>query len=531
MIEQQFVILGGGTAAWMSALLCQKALKNTVITVVESPHMGTIGVGEGSTPALKGFMDALGISECEWMPKCHATYKSGISFSGWSTQKGFEEYFHPFYSHFDRDHIKALIYNAQLRRSGVRVHAHPNAFSYSSYLASAALCPVTPYSFPFEVQYGYHFNAGLLGQYLKEVAIARGVKWKSAHISDVVRSGEGEISHLISEDNEKIEGDFFIDCSGFSARLSGKALKTPYISYEHILLNDRAVTLALPGEESPKTQTVSVSMKYGWRWRIPLQNRIGNGYVYSSKFCNEDAAEKELREHLNLGDSEGEAQHLKMRVGRLDKMWSHNCLAVGLSQGFIEPLEATALALVQLTISRFVRYYQAGKSSNEFQHTLNTEISEAFDSVKDYVHLHYLTSNRTDTNYWRAHRENSDGISDRLQKIINVWFGGGDLVAALNETGLDRHYKSNSWVYMLSGMGMFPPEEKLKLADPRDEKKVPMHAITDFFERCTLNHLSQKEVLIKMNNNELPYGNSPPTPLSEEAAFNRLLGAEFANYR
>ncbi|QEY14901.1 tryptophan 7-halogenase [Cellvibrio sp. KY-GH-1] len=520
--------MGGGTAGWMTAMLFQHAFQDCTITLVESAATGIIGVGEGSTPALKAFMDALGISESEWMSVCQATYKSGISFRGWSTRNGFEEYFHPFFSHFDRDHIKALIFNSELRRAGKRVHAHPNLFSYASYLAANSLCPITPYAFPFEVQYGYHFNAAMLGSFLKEKAIERGVVWKSAHVENIALNAEGDIAHLAFEGGAILEGDFFVDCTGFASLITGKTLGTPFIPYSDVLFNDRAVTLASPVEKVISTQTVATALNNGWAWKIPLQNRVGNGYVYSSAFCSEAEAEEELRAHLNMNNGEGEARHLKMRVGRAKTMWNRNSLAVGLSQGFLEPLEATALALVQLTLVRFVKLYKAGVYTNQYAEQLNSEIAEAFDNVKDYIHTHYLTSDREDTPYWRACRQNSAAASNRLKLVLQTWLSGADISEALQSTGLNRHYKVNSWVYLLSGMGIFPPEHQLVQASPDDLAKVPLDSIVDFFERCALNHMPQAEALNILRTGASPFSVEGRNKASKEQALARLLGLNFA---
>ncbi|MGM8228646.1 tryptophan halogenase family protein [Cellvibrio sp. ARAG 10.3] len=518
--------MGGGTAGWMTAMLFQRAFQDCSITLVESDKTGIIGVGEGSTPALKAFMDAIGINEREWIPACQATFKSGISFKNWSTKNGFREYFHPFFSHFDRDHIKALIYNSGLRRAGKHVHAHPNIFSYSYYLASDSLCPITPYSFPFEVQYGYHFDAGMLGNFLKEKSIKRGVVWKSAHVENVVLNMDGDISHLLFEDGAILDGDFFIDCSGFASLITGKALNTPFISYNDTLFNDRAITLVTPVEEVISTKTLSTALNNGWAWRIPLQNRVGNGYVYSSAFCSDSEAEAELRTHLKMEDEEGEVRHLKMRVGRVKAMWNRNSLAVGLSQGFLEPLEATALALVQLTIVRFVKLYKAGGYTNQYAEHFNKEIGEAFDNVKEYIHAHYLTSDREDTPYWKACRRSE--ISPRLKLLMEAWLNGENISVVLQNTGLNRHYKVNSWLYLLSGMGIFPPDDQLRKASSHELTKVPLDTIVDFFERCALNHMSQKEALEIMRAGASPFDVESRNKAGMEHSLARLLGLNFA---
>lgn len=524
MTSQKFVILGGGTAGWMTALLFQRAFPGCLITLIESQSIGTIGVGEGSTPALKSFLDAIGVAEADWMPRCKATYKSGITFDGWSTAQGFENYFHPFLTQFDRDHVKALQHNSLLRRSGCSVHAHPDLFCYSHYLAQRRLCPIPPYAFPFEVQYGYHFNAGLLGEYLKEIGVARGIRVEECRIVDVVLDGQGDVSHLLGADGRHFDADFFVDCSGFSALIVGAALKVDEVSYAEALFNDRAVTIPTGKEAEASTQTVATALRNGWAWRIPQQDRVGNGYVYSSRYCSDAEAEAELRSHLNISQQQGEARIVRFRTGRVTSVWNRNTLAVGLSQGFLEPLEATALALVQLTISRFVKHFQEGGSTNANAEKLNQEIAAAYDGVKDYIHTHFLISNRDDTQYWRDCRNNASAVSPGLRSVIECWFAGGDLAATLQATGLGRHYKLNSWLYILAGMGLFPPEDKLVAAKEDDLRKVPVEEIREFFERCSSNHMPQLEALEMLSKGVQPHAESIA---AYPDALERLTGLEF----
>lgn len=526
MESKHILIVGGGTAGWMSALLFQRLFSDFSVTLVESADVGIIGVGEGSTPALKAFMDAMGIEESEWMPRCNATYKSGITFRNWSTKKGFTDYFHPFFSHFDRDYIKALDFNSQLRRAGTDVHAHPDAFSYAHYLANSKLCPRTPYSFPFEVQYGYHFNAGLLGELLKEKALERGVVRKELHVADVVLDSTGDVAHLVSEDGEVLEADFFVDCSGFASLITQKALGTGFVSFADHLFNDRAVTIMTPAEQEASNQTISTAMNCGWAWYIPLKDRVGNGYVYSSRYCSEEEAEAELRAHLGVGPEVG-ARHLKMRVGRAKSMWNRNSLAVGLSQGFLEPLEATALALVQLSLTRFAKMYKAGGFTNQYADTFNAEICTAFDEVKNYLQTHFLTSDREDTEYWRDCRRNTANVSDRLKAVFKAWYDNVDFRKALKDADMDRYYKFNSWVYLFAGMGIFPDESQLKPAEPAQLQLVPMGVITDFFERCMLNHIPQAEALDVLQSGEIPLRSEKESKMGDDEALVRLLGLNF----
>jgi len=521
-----FLIVGGGTAGWMAALLLQRAFPRNRITLLEPSAIGTIGVGEGSTPALKSFFDAVDIAEKEWMPACGATFKSGIRFNDWARIPGFESYFHPFFTHFDRDHVRALAFNAALRRGGVDVHAHPDLFCYSAYLADRALCPLTPRAFPFEVQYGYHFDAGRLAAFLKKTALVRGISCRDATVEHVLRDESGDLAAVTLSDGETVAADFFFDCSGFASVLTGKALGIEYEPYGDVLFNDRAVTIATPAEEVVSSQTVATALSSGWVWRIPQQQRVGNGYVHSSAHCSDDEAAAELCAHLNVSDDAVTPRTLRFTTGKVRTAWNRNTLAVGLAQGFLEPLEATALALVQLTLARFVRYWRAGAGSSRYAGRLNEEVADAYANVKDYLHTHYITSSRDDSAYWKDCRSNGSAISPRLKALIETWFSGGDIAPVLAETGLDRHYKVNSWLYILSGMGIYPRGGALVPPEPEQLAKVPIAHIRSFFERCALNHRPQSEALARLTAG-LP-AEEEVAPLDSSAAMERLLGLDFA---
>ena len=495
MKKKKLIIVGGGTAGWMAALMLQKSVTDRWdIELIESSKRGIIGVGEGSTPALKNFFDEVGISENSWMPACSATYKTGITFDRWSEKPGFESYFHPFYSHFDRDHAKALIHNSLLRRAGKDAHAHPDVFSYNHYLAQKKLSPVPPYHFPFEIQYGYHFDAGFLAQFLKKTAIERGVYHRDALISDVRLGVDGGITAVIDEDGGSHCADWFVDCSGFAALLIGGALGVPFMSYADSLWNDRAVTLAMPAEDEPACETVSTALKNGWAWRIPLQSRVGYGYVYSSRYVSKEEAAAELREHASAG-ADAEVRHLSMNVGRRESHWVKNCVAVGLSQGFIEPLEATSLALTQQTISRFINAFKEGNTDQAFRDIFNRAVNKSYDDVRDYISVHFLTNSRTDSRYWIDNREAPGPVSRELKAVLNCWFDSGDLPGLLKHLKIDGAYSNHSWHYILSGMGVFPDSETLQPLSDKDRVNIDLERIRDFFNRCAINHDSHSDAL------------------------------------
>ena len=494
-MHKKILILGGGTAGWMAANILAKrwAHHGIEIALLESSDIGIIGVGEGSTPQLKSFFDYMDIDEKEWMPACNATYKNGISFRHWSTKPGFEQYFHPFPAQPDDYSAPAFFYNSFVRRKGIDVYAHPNRFFLASYLAEHKLGPKPAHHFPFQVGYGYHFDAGLVGQFLKGKAKSLGVAHIDKRVIDVRLNTEGEIKELVTDDQQSLAADFFIDCSGFSGLLIQQALKVPFVSFAKNLFNDSAVVMPTAQQDEFSAQTTSTAMKHGWMWNIPLTNRVGNGYVYSSAFCSADQAETELRTALGMLQSDVAVRQLKMKVGRVEQHWAKNCLAVGLSQGFIEPLEATALHLVQETILGFAEAYEQGNFTAQQQAAFNQAINRRFESVRDYIVCHYRVNSRTDTEYWQENA-NNNYLSDSLRSILQVWMSGENLTKEIERQNISQYYPSASWHCLLAGYGVFPLQEQLK---PGNEmaNKYNIDVIDDYIQRCALNFASHKEHL------------------------------------
>ncbi|WP_339724255.1 tryptophan halogenase family protein [uncultured Paraglaciecola sp.] len=493
--NKHIVILGGGTAGWMSAnLMAVKWQKIGIqISLVESPAIGTIGVGEGSTPQLKSFFEQIGVEEKEWMPACNATYKNGIRFNGWSSRKGFESYFHPFASRIDAFSAPALFYNSVYRRKGLNVACHPDRFYLSAKLAEQNKSPIPDHNFPFPIGYGYHFDATLLGQFLANKGIAKGVKHIQAKVLNVGMQTNGDIANLQLDNGDTINGDIFIDCSGFSGVLIQQSLNVPFVSFKENLFNDSAVAIPSPACQPLRSQTISTTMKYGWAWDIPLTNRVGNGYVYSSEHCSADQAETELRNKLNLLDSDVQARHLKMKVGRVEKHWHRNCLAVGLSQGFIEPLEATALHFVQETIERFIEANETSHFSNNQQDEFNQLINRRFEGIRDYIVAHYRLNSRDDTDYWLENAANPN-ISNQLKRIVNGWMAAEDITQTIKQAKLQSYYPPFSWLCILAGYGIFPNQ----LTDiPKDNiaHKYDLDYVDDFIQRSSLNFQDHKSFL------------------------------------
>ena len=495
-MSRKIVILGGGTAGWMAANLFVKRWADEPISVslVESPDIGIIGVGEGSTPFLAGFFRMLDVADEDWMPRCNATYKLGISFAGWSPGSRIDSYAHPFLSKVDQFTEHAFATNCRTRRLGLDVNTKPDDFFINSLLVEQRKGPQLPDNFPFAIGYGYHFDSGLLGQYLGELGISRGVEHIRARVVDVEMAADGNIAAVLCEDGGRIEADMFVDCTGFAAMLIQKSLGVRFESFKSNLFNDAAVVMPTPAEDSPRPETVSCAMSNGWCWKIPLTNRFGNGYVYSSDFISADDAETELRSFLGVLDSNEEARHLKMNVGQLEKHWEKNCIALGLSQGFIEPLEATALLLVQQAIEMFIARYEKGGFTAEFRDDYNEKVHERFERVRDYIVAHYKLNTRDDSEYWKANRENME-LSASLRHILDVWYRREDLTREIQRQAIESHFTSASWHCLLAGYGAFPP---LAAEQPGRGDLYEEQGVSEFLARCSLNFDTHRDNLDRL---------------------------------
>ena len=499
---KRILIVGGGTAGWMTAamLVHAWAKHGFEVTLLESDSIGIIGVGEGSTPKMRRFFDRIGVSEAEWMPHCNATYKCGIRFPDWSTKPGYQSYYHPFFSQSDDGPIRAFYQNASLRSRNLDVHAHPDTFFISQYLAGQRRAPQPDERSGYVADYAYHFDAALIGDFLKRWSTARGVRHLVGTVNQVRVHENGDIAGVDTPEHGQVDADFFVDCTGFASLLIGKTLNVPFQPYKQWLFNDSAVAMPTPldADGTLPSETLSRALKFGWVWKIPLTNRYGNGYVYSSEYVDKDAAERELRETLGLLDSPVEARHLRMRVGRVEKSWVRNCLAVGLAQGFIEPLEATALMIVQDTVDMFMTRYEQGGFSERYRADMNEKINLIFDGVKNYVFTHYKLNSRSDTEYWVNARE-ATPLTPELERILAVWDRGGDLLSELRSQAGRQVYSPTSWYCILAGMGRFPtrpgkPPRDVQVFLPAEMRKFCEGMLQHFPDhRQALERLKQAE--------------------------------------
>jgi tryptophan halogenase len=441
---RRVVIVGGGTAGWMAASGLAKSLGGTIdITLVESDDIGTVGVGEAVIPLIKSFHALLELDEKEFINAVNGTYKLGIEFENWGRLG--ESYFHPFgtpgveawAAQFHHYWLKAC-------RQG-ETHALRN-FSLEAMMAQAGRFTLESDPQP---QYAYHFDASLYAKLLRKIAEAHGVKRVEGKVVDVNVHGEsGFIQSVQLESGEQIVGDLFIDCSGFRSLLIQQALNTEWEDWSHWLRNDSAVAVQTESVSPPAPYTRSTARTSGWQWNIPLQNRVGNGLVYSSDYISDDEAKRALLNNIE-GSTINEPRIIKFRTGRRSQQWVKNCVAVGLSSGFLEPLESTSIHLIQNSVLRLVRMFPAMEIDPAEVRQFNNETTAEIENIRNFIILHYKVTQRSDSKYWVDCREMA--IPDSLAHKIALFESNARVVRENNEM-----FRERSWAAVMLGQGLEP---------------------------------------------------------------------------
>jgi tryptophan halogenase len=484
---KQIVIVGGGTAGWMAAAYLRQALDPSCkVTVVESPAIRTIGVGEATFSTFKLFFDWLDMDESDWMPPCNAAYKMAIKFVGWSARGS--HFYHPFQRYEVVDGVNLGEWWLKLKRAS-------EPFDYACFTAPA-LCDhlrsprhLDGRVFDEQVQaafsaehrtrkgvladhlvqypYAYHFDASLLADFLKRWATRRGVYHLLDEVLEVKRGESGDIAHLVTRNHGDLAGDLFVDCTGFRGLLINQVMGEPFVPFSRSLLCDSALAMQVPADiarDGIEPFTTATALRSGWAWRIPLYGRTGTGYVYSSAFATADEAEDELRRHVGPAADGRNAARIKMRIGRCRNSWVRNCVAIGLSSGFVEPLESSAIFFIQHAIEELVSHLHT-PPDDELIKSYNLRVAECIDGVMEFLVLHYCVSDRRDTPFWRANRTDlqvPEGLAERLR----LWRR-----RLPNRRNVNPHYhgfEAYSYSVILQGIGGPPVAEPpaLDLIDP-----------------------------------------------------------------
>ena len=443
----RIVIAGGGTAGWMMAALMGKLLgKQLDIKLIESEEIGTVGVGEATIPALQTYHDLLGIAEAEFMATTSATFKLGINFEGWKDIG--QNYFHSFGT-TGIDHWSAGFQHFWLKGRKEGIAKDYGAYNSETVAAFAGRFSHLPRS---GLNHAYHLDAGRYAKYLRVLSEAHGVQRIEGKIAAVLQDGpqgkDGDITALQMQDGSRIEGDLFIDCTGFRAMLIGETLGVGYEDWSHWLPCDRAVAVQTAAVREPWPYTRSIAHSFGWQWRIPLQHRVGNGLVYSSKELSDADAPEVLKKNVE-GELLIQPRVLKFTPGQRHKTWVRNCIAVGLASGFIEPLESTSIHLIQRAAIRLMQLFPAGGICAEDVEEFNSQSARELEHIRDFIVLHYHVNERKDSNLWRHVREME--VPASLRHRIDLFHETGRIFRSADELFAD-----NSWIQVTMGQGITP---------------------------------------------------------------------------
>ena len=448
---RRIVIVGGGTAGWMAAAALAKVLGPGYadITLIESEAIGTVGVGEATIPQLRTFNALLGLDEDDFVRRTQGTFKLGIEFCDWGRLG--DRYFHPF-GPFGVD-MEGVSFHAYWLRLNQLGDARPIT-DYSLQAMAAArgkfMRPIDAGRSPLsKIAYAFHFDAGLYAAWLREFAEARGVTRLEGRIVDVsLREEDGFVRSVTTSDGRIVEGDLFLDCSGFQGLLIEGALQTGYDDWSHWLPADRAIAVPCARVADPVPYTRATARPGGWQWRIPLQHRTGNGYVYSSRFIDDEAATADLLGQLD-GAPMADPRMLRFTTGRRRKAWNRNVVALGLASGFIEPLESTSIHMVQSGIANLLAMFPTLAFEPAEVARYNRVIAYEAERIRDFIVLHYNATQRDDSELWRYCRDMS--LPDSLLEKYEIFASRGRVFRENEEL-----FNDTSWFAVMTGQNIRP---------------------------------------------------------------------------
>ena len=471
------VIVGGGSAGWMTASYLAKQNRDLQITVIESTDIPVIGVGEATIAILARFLSRIGLKDRDWMPQCNAAYKYAIRFDDWH-QIG-DQYWHPFENiPYYNSKINLASYwwylKARENQLGDRTSLYSDCFLGVDLLKENKIIRQPgandffdafeigseAHAYSHRVPYAYHFDAGLFGQYLKtHIAKPSGVEHFIDEIKQVILDEQGFITCLDTKKGNQIEADLFIDCSGFQSLLLDKTFKEPFQSYSDTLFCDRAIAMQIPYVDRAMElhpYTTATAITSGWIWNTPLTSRIGTGYVYCSSFESESEAEKNYRNYLGADRvADLSARHIKIRVGKHKRTWVKNCVAIGLSSGFVEPLESTGIHFIHTAVEKLSVALSGGFYTSGDMSAYNWFIDAVMEEVRQFLGIHYGLTAREDTPFWKEvkYKTNLDiGYLPELLSRSKYRFPN-------NQNGLT--FQNNSWVAVLTGMNYLPEKDPM----------------------------------------------------------------------
>jgi tryptophan halogenase len=492
---RSIAIIGGGTAGWMSAAAISKAFGRKIdVILVESEEIGTIGVGEATVPHLSVFNRLIELDEAEFVRGVQGTFKLGIQFNNWG--KIGDSYIHGF-GVIGRD-----LGLMPFHQYWLKAHGEGKAKDIGRYSLNTVAAPLGKFMAPpsdappnsplAEIAYAYHFDAGLYARILRKRAETQGTRRIEGKVVAVKQNGEsGFVESVELESGQVVSADLFLDCSGFRALLIGGTLGVEFDDWTHWLPCDRALVAPCEKVGPPTPYTRSTAHKAGWQFRIPLQHRTGNGHVYSSQFSSDDEAADILLSTLD-GPALGDPKLLKFRTGMRRKLWDRNVIAIGLAGGFLEPLESTAIYLIQAGINRLMSLFPTADCEQVLQDAYNEQSAFEYERIRDFLILHYHATQRDDTEFWNYVRTMS--VPDALKSYIDLFAANGQFFRNGNEL-----FGLTSWVQVMLGQGIVPrtyhpavdwvsDEDMLALVNHVEDvvasnvTLMPQHE--DFIQRC-----------------------------------------------
>lgn len=467
------VIVGGGTAGWITAgRLAAKHLEESgpevQITLIESPDIPIIGVGEGTWPTMRNTLKKIGLSETELIRQCHASFKQGAKFAKWVTGKDDDFYYHPLVlpeAYFDMNLAPHWLNDAQGK-------SFSEAVCYQEYLCENHLAPkqITTPEYTAVANYAYHLDAGLFSEFIKKHCISKlGVRHVSDNVTGINTKDNGDIASVSTSNYGDLEGDLFVDCTGFRSLLLGSHYNIPFKSCKHILFADSALAAQVPYETEDTSiisHTVSTAQEAGWIWDIGLSSRRGVGYVYSSDHTNDECAHQIIYDYLRQRHPNPESlsvRKITINPGHREKFWHRNCVAVGLSAGFLEPLEASALVLVEMSAEMIAEQFPVTRQAMDvIAKRFNDTFRYRWDRIIDFLKLHYMLTQRDDSTFWIDNRK-EETIPASLTELLGLWKDQNPW-----HDDFDRArevFPSASYQYILYGMGFRTNPSPLGLSD------------------------------------------------------------------
>ncbi len=441
---RRLIIAGGGTAGWMAAAALSRTLGKVLdIKLVESDDIGTVGVGEATIPSLAQFHRLIDIDERDFMAATQATFKLGISFENWRARG--HDYIHAFGS-TGTDHWTAGFHHFWQKGREAGIAADYGDYCLEHKAARALRFGHLPDD---GLVYAYHLDASRYARYLRRYAEHFGIERIEGKIADVQRDpANGNVAALVLDSGRRLEGDLFLDCTGFRSLLLGQTMGVPYDDWSQWLFNDSAIAVQTESVGPAVPYTRAIAHDWGWQWRIPLQHRTGNGMVFSSRFVDDDTARAALLANLE-GKPLTEPRVIRFTPGQRQQVWAGNVIGLGLASGFLEPIESTSIHLIQRSIVRLLQLFPTEGIEPADVAEFNTQAADDIRTIRDFIILHYKVTERDDTPYWRAARDMA--VPPSLQHRLDLFGGSGRVFRSQNEL-----FSENSWVQVMLGQGLIP---------------------------------------------------------------------------